>query len=215
LDSLSEADITDLCDVAAEWSAGAGDESMIETDPNASVDTDTDTPAIEPQPGDNPVNHSEDDETLEDEANESDDEQAQEADEGTENFEGLLSQVQSVASAAEGYADKFDELIDQAKASEDQGGDPESIEDLKDEAGDYIDEIESLMKEATAAAKDEDADGIAQAGLHIKEKLEILETLMAQAQVHAKTNQPAPPTPGSIPQATPALALWAKRYAAG
>jgi len=215
LDALSEADVGELCAAAAEWSAVEGDGSEVVDDPDATVDTDTDTPAEEPLPGDNPVNHSEGDETLEEEAAESEDTQAAEADEGTENFDGLLAQVQSEATKAEGYSTEFDDLIDQAKAAEDEGGDPDAVEDLKDEASDYLDEIAGLMKEADAARKDEDAEGIAQAGLHIKEKLELVDTLLAQARVHAKTNTPSPAKDGSIPTATPALALWAQRYANG
>ena len=161
------------------------------------------------------MNHSEDDETLEQEAAETDEEQQEELDEGVENFEGLLAQVQSVAGAAEAFPGKFDELIEQATAVADQGGDPESVEELKAEAEDYIADIADLVKEADAAAKDEDAEGIAQAGLHIKEKIELLETLYEQAVIHAKSNAPAPAAPGSIPNATPALSLWAKRYGAG
>jgi hypothetical protein len=214
LDSLSEPDVNELCSVATEWAAGDQSGSELEDDPEASVTTDTDTPADEPLPGDNPVEHSEGDETFEEEAAESDDQQQLEADEGTENFDGLLSQVQAEASKAESYTTQFDDLVDQAKSVEDEGGDPDSVEDLKDEASDYIAEIDGLMKEAEAARKDEDAEGIAQAGLHIKEKLEIIGTLIEQAKVHAKTNTPAAPTEGSIPNATPALALWAQRYGA-
>lgn len=215
LDALPEDAIASLVETAADWAASEGSGSELEDDPEASVDTDTDTPAVEPLPGDNPVDHSEEDETLEEEASESEDEQSEEAEAGSENYDGLLSQVQSEAAKADGYAAQFDDLVDQATASEDEGGDPDAVESLKDEASDYIGEIAGLMKEAESARKDEDAEGIAQAGLMIKEKCELIETLLSQAAVHAKTNKPSPPTDGAIPTATPALALWAQRYNAG
>jgi hypothetical protein len=215
LDALPEDAIASLVETAADWAASEGSGSELEDDPEASVDTDTDTPAVEPLPGDNPVTHDEDTETLEDEAAESEDEQAAEAEEGTENYDGLLGQVQTEAAKADGYVTAFDDLVDQATASEDEGGDPDAVESLKDEATDYIKEIVGFLKEAESARKDEDAEGIAQAGLMIKEKCELIETLLQQAAVHAKTNTPAPPADGAIPTATPALALWAKRYNAG
>jgi hypothetical protein len=213
LDELSPDDIAELCAVASEWAdtAGLGD-SEVADDPEASVDTDMDTPAEEPLPGDNPVEHSEGTETLEEEASETPEEQEAEAEEGTEEFDGLLAQVQDEAGKGETLLAQFDALIETAKENEDAGGDADAIEDLKAEAEDYLSEIEGQMKEATAARKDEDANGIAQAGLYIKEKNELIQTLLDQAAVHAKTNQPPPAKAGSIPNAAPALAVWAQRY---
>ncbi len=211
LDGLSPEQIADLVYMAQDWSdAGAPPVEVADTD--ASLESDVDGPAVEPLPGDNPVQHSEPTETLEDEALETPDEQEQELEAGAEDMAGLLSQVQSVATQGEGYLAQFDDLIAEAQTSEDTGGDPDSIEGLKEDAQGYVDEIADLVKEAESAAKDEDANGVAQAGLHIQEKCELLETLLQQAMVHAKPNTPAVPAEGALPDATPALSLWAQRY---
>lgn len=212
MDEMAPEDLQELLEMAQDWSDAGEPANPIGEDPDATAEPDDDTPADEPMPGDNPVQHPESTETLEDEAAESPDQQATEAEDGTENFEGLLGQVTSEASKADAYDQKFDDLIAQAKEAEDAGGDPDAVAELQEEAGDYIDDIAKLVKEAEKAAKDEDADGIAQAGLHIQEKCQIIDTLLQQAQVHAKSNQPAPPAAGAIPDNTPALSLWAKRY---
>lgn len=213
LDAMSEDDIAELCQVAGDWAASASSGSELEDDPELEADTDLDTPTDD-VPGDQAMSHDETDETLEQEAAESEDQQAAEAEAGSENFDGLLSQVETEASQGEGFLAQFDDLIDQAEASVDEGGDPDAIEGLKADAQEYLDEIEGYLKEAQAARKDEDAEGIAQAGLMIKEKNELIGTLLSQAAVHAKTNKPSAPTEGSIPDATPALKLWAQRYGA-
>jgi hypothetical protein len=215
LDAMSEEDIVDLCNVATEWAASAGEGPEITEDPNLVADTDLDTPADDSTPGETAMmDHNETNETLEQEASESPDEQTEEAEAGSENFDGLLTQVETEASKSEGLLTQFDDFIDQAEMAVDEGGDPDAIEALKSDATDLVGEIDGLLNEAQAARKDEDAEGIAQAGLMIREKNELLSTLLAQAAVHAKTNKPTAPTKGAIPDATPALKLWAQRYGA-
>jgi hypothetical protein len=214
LDAMSEDDVAELCAVANEWAAAAGEGPEIADDPNAVADTDLDTPADDSTPGEAAMDHDETNETLEQEAAESPEEQAEEAEAGSENFDGLLTQVETEASKSEGLLTQFDDLMAQADAVVDEGGDPDAIESLKADAEDLVGEIEGYLKEAQAARKDEDAEGIAQAGLMIKEKNELLETMLSQAAIHAKTNKPSAPTKGSIPDATPALKLWAQRYGA-
>ena len=70
-----------------------------------------------------------------------------------------------------------------------------------------------MMKEVDAAAKDEDAEGMASQGLAIQKHCEIIQQLLQQAQTHATGHQPAPKEPGSIQSNTPALSLWAQKYA--
>ena len=212
LDEMTEADIEELCAVATEWAEASSSGSEIEDDPEAVADADMESP-VEDTPGETAM-HDEHAETLEEEAAESEEQQDEEAAAGAEDYDGLLSQVESEASKGESYLAQFDDLIEQASAVADEGGDPDAIESLKDDASDCLSEIEGQLKEAQAARKDEDANGIAQAGLHIKEKNELIETLLAQAAVHAKTNTPSAPKEGSIPDATPALKLWAQRYGA-
>ena len=212
LDALTPEQVTELVYVAMDWS-DAG-EPPIEMDaaddavdpaatPGADDATDLETPPAESE------------ETLDDEANETPEEQQEEQDEGTENMEGLLGQVQGEAAKVDGYLQQFDDLADEASSAEEQGGDPEAVNTLKEEAQEYADEIADLIKEAESAAKDDDANGVAQAGLHIREKCQLIETLLTQAAVHAQTNQPAPKGEGSLPDAAPALSLWAQRYSRG
>lgn len=194
LDSLSEDDVTTLMSAASNWAAGgedAGQESgMLEQDQ----------------------------ETLEDEAAESDETQAAEAEAGEEDFDSLYSQVEEIASKLQSAGDRFDDLIDQAEAVADEGGDPDAIEDLKSDAERYIKDGDKLVKLAEKAHKSEDSDGIAQAGLKLKKLCEVVDALIAEAEIHAGTSSPSAADVEAAskpaPVQTPALALWAKRYGA-
>lgn len=207
LDALSPEQLTEIVYLAQEWS-DAGEPPVV-ADADVELTSDTDTPADEPLPlEDKP----EAEETLEDEAAETPEEQETEQEEDTENMEGLLGQVQSEAANADSLLGQFDAIAEEASTNQEQGGDPDSVNELKEEAQEYVDEIADLLKEAESAAKDDDANGVAQAGLHIKEKCALIETLLQQATVHAATNQPAPKAEGALPDAAPALSLWAQRY---
>lgn len=210
LDAMAPEDVADLAQVATEW-GDAGEPPLVGDIEGQSVETDMDTPAEEPLPGDDPV-HDESNETPAQEADETPEEQEQEEQAGAENIEGLLAQVQSVAETAETYEKQFDDLAEQAKAAEDQGADPDAIADLKDEAAECVEEIADMLAEAEKAAKDEDAEGVARQGLGIQKHLELLDGLLQQASIHARGHQPAPAEPGSLQGQQPALAAWAANY---
>lgn len=221
LDSLSPEEIGELTALAEQWvndgepipptlDLPAEDEGLDEGAANEETDPDDPDAGVEDDSGvDEHV------ESLEDEAAESPEEQSQEAEAGVEDFGALLQQVEAVQTDAAKIREDLDATLEAAKEAEDVGGDPDEVEDAIEDADKLIEEIAELYKDAEDAADDEDADGIAQAGLFAKEKLELLKQLAKTAKVHATANQPDPKAvdPGTgEPVEKPALKLWAEKY---
>ena len=206
IEMMTEDEAAALLEAAAAWSA-AGEPIP----PSAAAAPPEEDSGIE-EPGEGePTEHVED---LAAEAAESPDEQAAEAEAGTENFDALLEQVVKAKDDAAASVEQLQSLREAAEAAEDHGGDPDAIDDLIKKAEKLSEEIEDSIEDAEAAAKDEDANGIAQAGLIAKEKADLLKALVTEAEVYAAMNTPPAENPETgEPVEEPALKLWASRYA--
>jgi len=206
IETMTEDEAASLLEEAAAWSA-AGEPIP----PSAGAEPPEEDSGVE-EPGEGePTEHVED---LEAEAAESPDEQAAEAEAGVENFDALLQQVTAVKEEAAAAIEQLQSLREAAEAAEEHGGDPDAIDDLIKKAEALSEEIDDSIEDAESAAKDEDANGIAQAGLIAKEKAELLKALVAEATVHAEMNAPPTENPETgEPEEEPALKLWANRYA--
>lgn len=213
LDSLTQEELTQLVADADAWVAAG--EPMPGAEGEGEEDDDADEAGegeVETEYDAEVEEHVED---LEAEAAETPEEQAAEAEAGVEDFQALLAQVQAAEDSAAGYLEELTTMQDAAEASSDVGGDPDAIGKLIEEAEGLSKEIADLVQDAADAADDEDADGIAQAGLLAKEKCELMGALVAKAVPLAQANKPAEdavdPTTGE-PAEKPALAMWAERY---
>ncbi len=154
-------------------------------------------------------------ETIEDEAVETEEEQAAELAAGLEDIEAILAQVREAADEVTAIRESCDEILADAKDAEEMGGDPDAVEDVMGELDGLVEEIADLLADADDAAESEDANGVAQAGLHVKEKLALAKALIDQAKVHAGTNEPDTEAVNEAtgePDEMPALSLWAQRY---
>jgi len=204
IETMTEDEAAVLLEEAAAWSA-AGEPIP----PSAGAAAPEEDDGGE-EPGE-PVEHVED---LAAEAAESPEDQAAEAEAGVEDFDALLSQVTKVKDDAAATVEQLQSLREAAEAAEEHGGDPDAIDDLIKKAEKLVEEIDESIEDAEDAAKDEDANGIAQAGLLAKEKCELLKALVAEAEVHAAMNTPPTENPETgEPEEEPALKLWASRYA--
>lgn len=206
IETMTEDEAAVLLEEAAAWSAAG------EPIPPGAGEAPPDEDSGITEPGDDaPTEHVED---LAAEAAESPDEQAAEAEAGVENFDALLEQVVAVKDEAAAAVEQLQSLRETAEAAEEHGGDPDAIDDLIAKAEKLSEEIDESIEDAEAAAKDEDANGIAQAGLIAKEKAALLKALVAEAAVHAEMNAPPTENPETgEPEEEPALKLWASRYA--
>jgi len=217
LDGLTSEDLGQLVAAANDWMDAGEPVPVMAEQEDADVEDPNQAESVTDEPQNLDDRPDERGETLEDEASETPEEQDQEAEAGTEDLDSLVGQVNAAAESASAYRKQLDDILDQAKAAETEGSDPDEVEHCITTVEDLLDDIESELKDAEASAKDEDANGVAQAGLNIQKYVALIKHHVDMAQVYAEGNTPLPPeksedTPSPAPEDTPALALWAKKY---
>lgn len=151
-------------------------------------------------------------ETLEEEAAESPEQQDEEVVTGTEDFAALQTQTEAAGEEAQGYRDELDEVLKDAKANEDLGGEPDEVEKLIEEADTLLDEKEDLKAKFDDAVAGEDPNEAAVQGMKIQEIAQHIKGLVEQAHAYAGANQTDEEPSEENP--APALATWADQYSA-